>query len=199
MNLSKQPGLCKSGKLLLLLGQIQSCTCSFPAALMHRGVGRLPGLTNFAVRLCGLWEIPRITFDPPQAPKAIYLSEVRGSWVTAVWEPQPEIINLYAHTHTHTQDLYLFNLLFLTPWSAAIAEFTPNGPGLEESCSAAGRYWNRGLDYSEYRDISCSALQLPLGVRGRRTTVQHDSVHSHRDGLSGPSSRILEMKLIRKR
>lgn len=96
------------GKRLLLEGQIQSCACW--VALMHRGVGWPPGLANFAVSLCRLWKIPRITSDPPEAPKAIYLSKVRGSWVTAVWEPQPqpEFINLYTtHTHAHTGSLFI--------------------------------------------------------------------------------------------
>lgn len=90
-----------------------SIMCMFMAALMHRGIGWPPGLTNFAVRLCGLWEIPRITSDPPQAPKAIYLSKVRGSWVTAVWEYNlgTGCSEIYCTWHTLTQTRTV-----ITPW-----------------------------------------------------------------------------------
>ena len=87
-----------------------SIMCVFiSAALMHRGVGWPPGLTNFAVRLWGLWKIPKITSDPPQAPLS-HLSikgegELGHGCVRApatAWNHQSLCTYRHAHTHMHT-------------------------------------------------------------------------------------------------
>lgn len=50
-----------------------------------------------------VWETARITSDPSQAPKAIHLSEVRGSWSQLCGIRGPTHQSSCTHTLTHTQ------------------------------------------------------------------------------------------------